>query len=142
MPASDAVEAFLAEPRNVIVAGTARSGRPVMTPNWFHWDGERFYVSTTRDRVKYPMFTRDPRVQLLIDDATAFRSVLVNGRVEFWEDLDRTLPFFKAIRVKHGRPVPDDDTLRNDLEKESRVLLVVIPDVPPAEWRSWGLPPA
>ena len=45
-----AVEAFLAEPRNVVVAAIRRDGRPQMTPNWFLWDGSRFWISTTKDR--------------------------------------------------------------------------------------------
>ena len=53
MASTDKIEAFLAEPRNVIVAGIRRDGRPQLSPNWFYWDGERFYVSTTRDRAKY-----------------------------------------------------------------------------------------
>ncbi|MCI4338523.1 MAG: pyridoxamine 5'-phosphate oxidase family protein [Thermoplasmata archaeon] len=138
MVTPEALDVFLSEARNVVVAGVASSGRPVMTPNWFHWDGERFYVSTTRDRLKYPMFTRDPRVQLLFDDPTGFRSVIVNGRVEFWEDLDVTLPYFRAIRGKHGRPAVDDETMRSGLEKENRVLLVVVPEKAPADWTAWG----
>ena len=40
------LDAFLAEQRNLIVAGTRADGRPHVTPTWFYWDGERFYVST------------------------------------------------------------------------------------------------
>ena len=61
MASTDKIEAFLAEPRNIIVAGIRRDGRPHLSPNWFYWDGQRFYVSTTRDRVKYAIFRRDPR---------------------------------------------------------------------------------
>ena len=139
MAAPEATEAFLGEVRNVVVAGIRRDGRPHMTPNWFYWDGERFYISTMRSRAKYTMFTRDPHVQLLIDDSTAFRSVVIDGTVEIWEDLDRGLPFFRAIRSKHGRAVPDDAALKAGLEKEGRVLLVITPDRPPSEWKSWGL---
>ena len=48
MTLDNAVAAFLAEPRNVVLAGTRADGRPHATPNWFHFDGELFYVSTTR----------------------------------------------------------------------------------------------
>ena len=58
---------FLAEPRNVIVAGVKRDGRPHLSPNLFFWDGERFFISTTRVRVKYKIFSRDPRIELIID---------------------------------------------------------------------------
>jgi nitroimidazol reductase NimA-like FMN-containing flavoprotein (pyridoxamine 5'-phosphate oxidase superfamily) len=50
MASKEKIEAFLAEPRNVIVGGIRSDGRPQLTPNWFAWDGERFYVSTTRTR--------------------------------------------------------------------------------------------
>jgi len=64
----EAMNAFMAEPRNATVAGIRSDGRPHLTPNWFWFDGDRFYISTTRDRVKYRIFSRDARVQLIIDD--------------------------------------------------------------------------
>ena len=75
MTSPSALEAFLAEPRNVIVAGIRKDGRPHLSPNWFHWDGEKFYVSTTRKRAKYLIFRRDPRAELVVDDATGYRYV-------------------------------------------------------------------
>ena len=134
-----ALEAFLAEPRNVMVAAIRKDGRPQMTPNWFLWEGGRFLISTTRDRAKYRMFTRDPRVQLAIDDATGFRSVLVDGTAHFDEDIEAALTSIRAIRAKHGRPMGTDDELRAELERDQRVLLVVTPDLPPERWRTVGL---
>ena len=139
MAAPEKLEAFLGERRNVVVAGIRPDGRPHLTPNWFHFDGERFYVSTTKDRAKYAIFSRDGRAELLIDDSTGFRAVVVHGTAELWEDLDRGLPYFRAIREKHGRPVPDDAELRAGLEAEGRFLLVIVPDGPPSSWSSWGL---
>jgi PPOX class probable F420-dependent enzyme len=133
------VEAFLAEPRNAIVAGVRKDGSPHVTPNWFYWDGERFYVSITRTRAKYRIFKRDPRVELVVDDSTAFRCVLVPGRAEIHEDLAAELPRFRALRNKHGRPQPPDDELLAALAKEERVLLVITPTAPLRDWRAWGL---
>ena len=48
MASTEKIEAFLAERRNVVIAGIRRDGRPHLSPNWFYWDGQRFYVSTTR----------------------------------------------------------------------------------------------
>jgi PPOX class probable F420-dependent enzyme len=137
MAPADKIEAFLAEPRNVIVAGIRRDGRPHLSPNWFSWDGQRFYVSTTRDRVKYAIFRRDPRAQLLIDDSTGFRSVLVPAEIR--EDIAAELPRFRAIREKHGLAVPDHDEHLRALAAEGRVLLAFTPDQPPSSWTSWGL---
>jgi PPOX class probable F420-dependent enzyme len=139
MAAPDKLDAFLAEPRNLIVIGIRRDGTPHATPNWFLWDGERFYVSTTRTRVKFAVFRRDPRAQLVLDDSTAFRCVVTGGRVEVREDLRRELPLFRAIREKHGVPVPSGDEFLDSLEKQRRVLLAITPDAPPASWAAWGL---
>jgi PPOX class probable F420-dependent enzyme len=139
MASSSRLEAFLAEPRNVVVAGIRRDGRPHLSPNWFHWDGQRFYVSTTRDRVKYAIFRRDPRAQLLIDDPAGFRAVLVPATVEIREDLVAELPHFRAIREKYGMAVPDDEEHLRALSAEGRVLLAITPDLPPASWTTWGL---
>jgi PPOX class probable F420-dependent enzyme len=138
MPSEDKINEFLAEPRNAVVAGTRADGRPHATPNWFYWDGAHFYVSTTRDRVKYRLFTRDPRAEFLIDDATGFRYVLTYGTVDVREDLASELPHFRAIRIKHGRDVPGDDELLAGLQAEQRVMLVFTPDRPITEWAARG----
>jgi PPOX class probable F420-dependent enzyme len=136
---TDKIEAFLAERRNAVVAGIRRDGRPHLSPNWFYWDGQRFYVSTTRSRVKYAIFRRDPRAQLLVDDSTGFRAVLVPATVEVREDIAAELPRFRAIREKYGRAVPGDEEHLRALTAEGRVLLVFTPDQPLANWTCWGL---
>jgi PPOX class probable F420-dependent enzyme len=133
------IEAFLAEPRNLVVAGIRRDGRPHLSPNWFYWDGQRFYVSTTRGRVKYAIFRRDPRAQLLVDDASGLRAVLVGATVEIREGIAAELPRFRAIREKYGLAVPDDDEHLRALAAEGRVLLAITPDGPPSSWTCWGL---
>jgi PPOX class probable F420-dependent enzyme len=139
MASTHKIEAFLAEPRNVIVAGIRRDGRPHLSPNWFYWDGERFYVSTTRARVKYAIFRRDARAQLLVDDSTGFRAILVSATVEIHENIAAELPRFRAIREKHAMAVPDDEEHLRALTAEGRVLLAITPDGPPSSWTCWGL---
>ncbi|HEV3290216.1 MAG TPA: PPOX class F420-dependent oxidoreductase [Streptosporangiaceae bacterium] len=139
MAAIEKIEAFLGERRNLIVAGIRRDGRPQLTPNWFYWDGERFYVSTTRGRAKYAIFRRDPRAQLAVDDSTGFRAVLVPATVEIREDIASELPRFRAIREKYGMPVPDEAEQLRGLAEEGRVLLAITPDGPPRSWICWGL---
>lgn len=130
----EALDAFLAEARNAIVAGVRRDGRPHLTPNWFLWDGERFYVSTTKDRVKYRLFSNDPRVQLAIDDVHGFRYVIVDGTVEVSEDVDGGFAYFKALRLKHGRDEQNDEELRAEMIRDGRVLLVITPSGGPSDW--------
>jgi PPOX class probable F420-dependent enzyme len=139
MASADKIKAFLAEPRNIVVAGIRRDGRPQLSPNWFFWDGERFYVSTTRSRAKYAIFRRDKRAQLLVDDSTGFRYVAVPATVDIREDIAAELPRFRAIREKHGLTGPDDDEYLRALAEEGRVLLAITPDKPMSEWTSTGL---
>ncbi|MGH9044413.1 MAG: pyridoxamine 5'-phosphate oxidase family protein [Acidimicrobiales bacterium] len=139
MASKDKITSFLAERRNMIVAGIGHDGRPHLSPNWFYWDGERFFVSTTRHRVKYRVFKQDSRAQLAIDDSTSFRCVLVSATAEIHEDLTPELARFRAIREKHGVPVPGDEEHLARLTEEGRVLLVFTPDGPPERWAAWGL---
>jgi len=136
---TEKIDAFLAEPRNVVVAGIRRDGSPHLSPNWFYWDGQRFFVSTTRHRAKYAIFRRDSRVELLVDDCTGHRAVLVHGTAEIREDIAAELPRFRAIREKHGVPVPGEEEQLRGLTEEGRVLLVITPRGPMSSWTSWGL---
>jgi PPOX class probable F420-dependent enzyme len=136
--AAAGLAAFLAEPRTLILAGIRRDGRPHLTPAWFAFDGERFYVSTTRGRAKYAIFRRDPRAQLVIDDPTGLRAVLIPATVQVREDTTAELPRFQAIREKYGLAVLSDEQHRDALAAEGRVLLAITPDGPPASWTAWG----
>jgi len=135
----DALERFLAEPRNAILIGLRRDGRPHATPNWFLWQDGRFYVSTTKQRAKYRIFTEDPRVQVVIDDATGFRYVVIDASVEVLEDIDVGLDHFAGLRAKHGRHESTRDELRAEMERDERVTLVITPAAAPAAWLSLGL---
>jgi PPOX class probable F420-dependent enzyme len=132
------IEAFLAEPRNIMVGAIRKDGRPQMTPNWFLWDGSRFYVSTTKTRKKYANLRRDPRVSLVLDESPGFRTVMIDGTVEIWEDHERGLPYFKQLRAKHSAPDASDEALMKRLQDEQRVLLVISPDKPLEHWTFWA----
>lgn len=134
----DEIEAFLGEQRNIIVCALRKDGRPQMSPTWFVWDGNRFIVSMTKNTHKYRNITRDPRVQLLIDDALAYKSVLVDGKGSFVEDVDAMIPLVRAVRAKHGIEAPDDAAMKDQLTRDGRVVLVVTPDRPISEWTNWS----
>jgi uncharacterized pyridoxamine 5'-phosphate oxidase family protein len=139
MAATEKINAFLDERRNIVVAGIRRNGEPHLSPNWFSFDGERFYVSTTRARAKYTIFRSNPRGVVIIDDSTGFRYVRVPVTVEVRENLPAELPRFRAIREKMGVAVPSDSEFLASLESEGRVLLAMTPDGPPDTWTIHGL---
>ena len=135
---TSAIEDFLGEARNVVVASVRPDGRPHLSPNWFLFDGAKFFVSTTRSRAKYRNFRRDARIELAIDDSLGYRAVLVSGTVEIREEIEPELAMFRAIREKYGRPVPSDTEHLLTLSAEGRVMLVISPDRPIDEWVAWG----
>ncbi len=139
MASADKIEAFLSESHNVVLAGIRRDGRPHLTPNWFLWDGQRFYVSTTRSRAKYAIFRRDSRAEIAIDDPIGLRAVLLSATVEIREDVAAELPRFRAIRQKYGLALPNETEDLRSLTDEGRVLLAIVPDGPPSTWVAWGL---
>jgi PPOX class probable F420-dependent enzyme len=139
MSSPAAIEAFLAEPRTVIVAGIRKDGRPHLSPNWFLWDGEHFYVSTTRKRAKYNIFLRDSRGELVVDDSTGHRYVEIPTTVDIREDVPANVSLFRGIREKHGIPGLPDDELAAQLIADDRVLLVFTPSKPQSEWTTIGL---
>jgi PPOX class probable F420-dependent enzyme len=136
--AADKLDAFLAEQPNLIVAGTRSDGHPHVTPTWFYWDGERFYVSTTRDRLKYKIFSRDARAQLVLDDPAGLRAVVIPATVEIREDTTAELSRYRAIREKYGMDELGDQEHLESLIAEGRVLLAITPDGPPSSWTCWG----
>ena len=79
--------------------------------------GERFFISTTRDRVLRR----------------------VSGTVEVLEDIPSNLPMDRAIREKHGIPVAADEELAAQLVADNRVLLAVTPSKSMPEWSALGV---
>lgn len=131
------IDEFLAERHNVQVAAIRPSGMPQVTPNSFYWDGSKFYISTTKRRKKYTNLKRDPRVQLVVDDASQFRAVLLDGKAHIIEDIDEQLPFMMKIMEKGGN-ASDAAKTRERLVQQDRVMIVVTPDKDPEDWNAWG----
>jgi len=133
----DKIEALLAEKHNIQVAAIRPDGRPQVTPNSFYWDGEKFYISTTKRRRKYHNLKRDPRVQLVVDDPSRFRAALIDGTAEIIEDIEEQLPFYLKIMEKNGNTSSDPEATRERLVKQDRVMIVVTPEKAPEDWTAW-----
>lgn len=134
----EAIETYLAEPRNAIVIGFRQNGLTQSTPNWFLWQDGKFFISTTKTRAKYRIFKRDPRIQLVIDESMGFRYLTIDGTVEIGDDIDAGLPYFQALRAKHGKGGASLDELQAEMVRDQRVLLMITPVGGPTEWVSQG----
>jgi PPOX class probable F420-dependent enzyme len=124
----DFLDTFLATARIAVVTANGESGYPQVTPNWFNWDGQRLSISTTKDRLKYKIFTRDPRVTVLIyEEPMAADYLLIRGEVEIQEDAGIWDPT-RAILARHVSVDKIDSYIQWMKAKEERVILWIKPD--------------
>ena len=123
---TEAQSTFLRERPHAIIATLMPDGRPQLTPNWYLWDGERFWISTLDWTVKVKNAKRDPRVTLCIDGpARRTNYVQVFGTAEVQEgdvregtlELIRKYETTEEAALKHWEDI-----------KEDRVLIVVTPE--------------
>jgi PPOX class probable F420-dependent enzyme len=126
------IDSFLAERRNAVLGTIRQDGSSQLNPMWFYWTGEVFYISTTKTRFKYKHLLRDPRITLCIDDATGFKTVIVEGRAEIVEN-DIWGPTRMIVEKYVDKPQVEARLAR--LRTEPRVLVVVRPE----KWISWNL---
>lgn len=128
---SEAAIAFLAERRNALLCIGRGEGRPPhATPVWFRFEHGVFGISITRTRVKYRLLRESPEVSLVIDDATGYRTVIVEGRAEITDDDGSLLALSRALLAKYserGARGRDEDVLRR-LHDEERVVVTVTPE--------------
>lgn len=127
-PMSDEeMDTFLAGKRNAIMAVLKRDGSPQVNPMSYLWDGEKFWISTTKDRAKYHNLKRDPRITLCIDERESFTTVIASGKAEIteenlWEQTHKVLERYRG-------PEATATYIKNMRDNgERRVLLVLKPE--------------
>jgi hypothetical protein len=99
-----------------------------VTPNWFNWDGSRLSISTTKDRLKYGNFKRDPRATVLIyEEPMAADYLLLRGKVEIQDD-DGIWEPTRAILDRHIPPASADTYIQRMKTTERRVILWLKPE--------------
>lgn len=120
-------DALLAKPLDAILAVQRPSAPPQLTPLWFHWDGEAFYLSTTRDRAKYPNIKRNPAVSLIVNDQAAHTYVAAYGRAEIVEgNRDEIKELTLPIIAKYAPP-GNAGRMAESLMEQDRVVIVLRP---------------
>jgi len=119
------VNAFLDERHTLVIATLRRDGTPHLTTVWYRWDGEAFWISTNRDRVKYRNITRDPRVSVLVDAPEREAAVSASGKAE---EAARDAAAYDGARMIVERYVADAPAYLAERADEPRVLLRIKPE--------------
>ena len=124
-----ALQAFLAQPHDGIIA-TNRVGKgSQLSPVWFVWDGESFLFSTQKASVKYANIVRDPNISVVVNDPVTYTYVVAYGRAEIvW--LERYPELENAIVEKY-MPVERREQFAaatQEISRASRVVIVLKPE--------------
>ena len=129
----DKIDAFLAGKRNAILATIKKDGSPQLTPVYYRWDGEKFWVSITKDRAKYKNILHDPRVSLCIDDGETFTTVIASGKARLTEE--NLWADTQKIVERYRGPEQVATYVKSMQEKKEPHVLVVLK---PEKVISWG----
>jgi PPOX class probable F420-dependent enzyme len=121
---------FLAAPRHAVVGTNSLNGPPQLSPVWYVYEENLFYISVLADSAKRRNLERDPRISLCIDGCYPdFRAIIIYGTAEVIEGgypLQERM-HWRIIRQYHK----SEEEARRYLEatrEEQSVLLVVTPD--------------
>ena len=120
------IDQFLSGIKMAVMATINKDGSPHLSPNWYHYDGERLSFVTTKERLKFFNLRRDARISVCVyEPPFASNYVVLQGRAtiadgDIWEDARLVIKRY----VEH-------DQVENYLERwktQARILVQVTPD--------------
>lgn len=121
------IDSFLQAPRHAILATNSRDGAPQLSPVWYIYEDERFYIGITSDTAKYRNLRRDPRVSLCIDGGREdVRSVIVTGTAELHEKADPLQVPMRWRIISHYIADPEEAHRYAESSKDWDAVLVVV----------------
>jgi len=126
---SEQINAFLSNPslRDAILAVNRPKGGPQLTPVWFIWDGEGFWLSIRNHSAKYRYMQRDHDISVLVDEPASARYVLVYGRAEFIGENLRAHPVLRSMLEKYNVSNEEMEEGLDELSSPERVLVRLRP---------------
>jgi pyridoxamine 5'-phosphate oxidase-like protein len=138
--AADAEELarFLDEPNLCRVGTVDADGHAHVTPAWYHWDGERFYVGVDAGDHKVRNVLRTGRASIEIDsDVRRKRGILARGTAVVLAGAHGRAVYERISVPQVRRYQPDRPPLETAARMASRGDPVVI-EVLPGSIISWG----
>src|SRR5947208_15945342 len=85
-----------------------RNGSPLVTPNWYRYDGTVLTFITRKDRLKYRNLQRDNRISVCIyDPPAASNYVVISGTAtctdqDIWDEARRIIARYRAADEVDG----------------------------------------
>tara|TARA_B100001013_G_C24618395_1_gene446147 strand:- start:1761 stop:2156 length:396 start_codon:yes stop_codon:yes gene_type:complete len=120
------IDQFLSGIKMAVMATINKDGSPHLSPNWYHYDGERLSFVTTKERLKFFNLRRDARISVCVyEPPFASNYVVIQGRAtiadgDIWE--------YARLVIKR---YVEQDQVENYLERwktQPRILVQVTPD--------------
>ena len=120
------IDQFLSGIKMAVMATINKDGSPHLSPNWYHYDGERLSFVTTKERLKFFNLRRDARISVCVyEPPFASNYVVIQGRAtiadgDIWE--------YARLVIKR---YVEHDQVENYLERwktQPRILVQVTPD--------------
>ena len=120
------LQGLLKQRNNAIIAVNRRSGGPQVTPVWYLWDGDAFYVSITTDRAKYANIKRDPSISLIVDDGSNY--VAAYGEAEFIDLNHPSVPALAEQIVTKYVAEEQREQFLKVVKEQNRVIIKLRPE--------------
>lgn len=122
------LRAFLQRPGLLMRLGTlGRDGFPQVTPVWYVFEDDLFYVTTASDRVKTRNMLAHPQVGFAIDsDVKPYQGVSVWGQARLVAEGEAARPLTRRIAARY---VPPErlDAMMDTLMQAPRVVFAIEP---------------
>lgn len=119
----------LLQSKNAILAVNRPSDGPLVMPMWFVWDGEAFYLSTTKHSAKYSHIQRDSSISLIVDDGP--RYIAVYGKAQSIDPREADISDLAAQMIaKYVPPEQEEfaERLTKAVQGPSRVIIKLRPE--------------
>ena len=129
---------FLDEPNLCRIGTVDPDGHAHVTPAWYHWDGERFYIGADAADHKVRNIARTGRASIDVDgDIRRKRGILARGTAVVVSGDEGRAAYERISVPQIRRYQPDRPPIETAARMVSRGTPIVI-EVLPASIISWG----
>lgn len=120
---TDAVRAFLEEPRFASLATLNPDGSVQQTVMWYALRDDRILMNTARGRKKDRNLLHDRRVSICVEEG--YRYVTIAGEVTLVEDQATAQADIKHLAERYHGPGRAAEMVRNGFAKQERITLLL-----------------